>query len=311
VLTLFLQWLAVAPSFAVPYAFVALGLIVSERAGVLSLGAEGFMLVGALSAVAANLELGGHPLAALLIAMVVTGLSASLFGFLVVVLRVNQVITGLATVFFFQGLTDVVGSFWAWNNKAVPGLARLPVGPLADIPVLGPILFDQDILVYLAVPLFFGVNAMLSRSMLGLRWRAVGDSPETADATGISVPLYRMAAVMLGAAIIGLGGGYLTLVDTKLWATGITNGRGWIALALMIFARWRPWPALAGAFLFGGVEGLIPRIALAGLNISQYFTLMTPYVATLIALIWLGLSQQGRLGEPLALGQPFVREERR
>ncbi|MBV8538490.1 MAG: ABC transporter permease, partial [Alphaproteobacteria bacterium] len=153
-LELFLQWLAVAPSFAVPYAFVALGLIISERSGVLSLGAEGFMLVGALSAVAADLEFGGHPLAALLVAMVVTGLSASLFGFLVVVLRVNQVITGLATVFFFQGLTDLVGTSWSWNNKAVAGLERLPLGPLADVPVLGRILFDQDILVYLAVPLF-------------------------------------------------------------------------------------------------------------------------------------------------------------
>jgi ABC-type uncharacterized transport system permease subunit len=305
------NWLAASLSFAAPYALAALGLILSERAGVLSLGAEGFMLVGALASIVACLTLGCSPYVALLVAMAVTATASLLFAGLVVLLRVNQAIIGLATVFFFQGLTDLIGTLGDWNNQAVTGLERVPLGPLAEIPILGPILFDQDLVVFAALPLCLALHWFLAGSMSGLRLRAVGDSPATADAAGVSVSAYRFGAVVLGSAIVGLGGGYLALADIKLWAPGMTNGRGWIAVALVVFARWRPWRGLLGALLFGCVEGLIPRVAAAGLHVPQYFMMMTPYLATLAVMIWVGTTKQGRSGAPLALAQPFVREERR
>lgn len=166
-------------------------------------------------------------------------------------------------------------------------------------------------MVFLAIPIFFLVNYGLTRTMLGLRLRAVGENPEAADAAGINVSLYRVGAVIAGSALMGLAGGYLSVVDVKLWIPDITGGRGWIAVALVIFARWQPWRALFGALLFGCIEALIPRIAAAGIQIPQYFLLMTPYLATIAVMIWAGWSKFGRSNEPAALGRPHVREERR
>ncbi len=305
------NWLAGTPGFAAPYALAALGLIVSERAGVLSLGAEGFMLVGALAGVATELELGGYPGIALLAAMLATALVSLLFAFLVVFLRVNQVIAGLAIVFFCQGLTSLLGTLGGWTNRAITGLSAIPIWPLSDIPVLGKILFTQDTVIYLTVPIFFLVNYLLTRSMLGLRLRSVGENPEAADAAGVSVSLYRLCAVLAGSALIGLAGAYLSVVDVKLWIPNISGGRGWIAIALVIFARWQPWRALFGALLFGCIEALIPRIAAAGIQVPQYFLLMTPYLATIAVMIWAAVTKVGRSSEPAALGQPHIREERR
>jgi simple sugar transport system permease protein len=311
VLHFFVNWLAGTPSFAAPYALAALGLIVSERAGVLSLGAEGFMLVGALAGVATELELGGYPGIALLMAMLAAAVVSLLFAFLVVFLRVNQVIAGLAIVFFCHGLTSLIGTLGGWTNRAIAGLHEVEIWPLSEIPVIGRIFFTQDVVVFLAIPIFFLVNYGLTRTMLGLRLRAVGENPEAADAAGISVSLYRVGAVIAGSALIGLAGGYLSVVDVKLWIPDITGGRGWIAVALVIFARWQPWRALFGALLFGCIEALIPRIAAAGIQIPQYFLLMTPYLATIAVMIWAGWSKFGRSNEPAALGRPHVREERR
>jgi general nucleoside transport system permease protein len=305
------SWLAATPSFAEPYALAALGLILSERAGVLSLGAEGFMLVGALAAIAACLSFGCGPLLAIIAALLVTAVASALFAFVAVFLRVNQAITGLATVFLFGGLTDLVGTLGHWGNRAVTGLNRVPLGQLAHIPIVGPMLFDQDFVIYLTVPIFLVMQLFLSHSMLGLRLKAVGDSPETADAAGINVGLYRFGAAIVGSAIVGGGGAYLALADVKVWEANLANGRGWIAIALVIFARWRPWRALGGAVLFGGIEALIPSVAAAGFQVPQYFMLMTPYIATLAVMVWVGYSKQAISGAPLALGHPFVREERR
>lgn len=305
------NWLASTPGFATPYALAALGLIISERAGVLSLGAEGFLLVGALAGVAAELQLGGYPGVALLIAMLAAAVVSLVFAVMVVVLRVNQVIAGLAIVFFCQGLTSLMGTLGGWTNRAISGLHQFALWPLSDIPIVGRILFDQDIVVFLTIPIFFLVQHILSRSMLGLRLRAVGESPEAADAVGVSVSLYRFGTVVAGSALIGLAGGYLSVGDVKIWIPNMTDGRGWIAIALVIFARWQPWRALFGALLFGCIEALIPRIAAAGIQLPQYFLLMTPYLATIAVMIWVGLTKLGRSNEPAALGQPHVREERR
>jgi simple sugar transport system permease protein len=309
------NWLASTPSFAVPFALAALGLIVSERAGVLSLGAEGFLLVGALAGIGARLALGdGAAAGALSLAasMAAAAVVALLFATLVVLLRVNQVIAGLALVFFCQGLTSLLGALFGWTNRTVPGIGELALWPLSELPVLGRVLFTQDAVVYLTPLVFLGATWVLTRTTLGLRLRAVGENPEAADAAGISVVGYRFAAILAGAALIGLAGGYISVVSTKLWVDGMSGGRGWIAIGLVIFARWAPWRALGGAVLFGCIEALIPQLAAAGVRLPQYFVMMTPYVVTLAVMIWVATRTLGRHdGEPGALGEPYVREERR
>lgn len=305
------NWIANSLGMATPYALAALGLIIGERAGVLSLTAEGLMLVGALSGAAASIVLGGYPNLSLVIAMLCASIVSLLFAFLVIVLRVNQVIAGLAVVFFCQGLTDLVGNMANWTNRTIDGLAILPIWPLSDLPIIGRIFFAQDIVVYVTVPIFLMVHIILTRSHFGLRLRSVGENPEAADAAGISVPLYRFIAVVSGSALIGLAGAYLSVGAVRMWVQDMTGGRGWIAVALVIFARWRPWPALGGALLFGGVEALLPRIAATGVRLPQYIMLMTPYLATLAVMIWVALGKRAGLDEPGALGLPHVREERR
>jgi general nucleoside transport system permease protein len=311
VLDFFTNWFANIPVTAVPYALAALGLIISERSGVLNLTAEGLMLVGALAGIGASLTSGGYPAVALLVAMAAASVVSLLFAVLVVLLRVNQVIAGLSVVFFCQGLTGLIGTVAHWQNRPIAGLGKLTLWPLSEIPVIGRILFVQDPVVYLTILIFFAVNFILFNTIRGLNLRAVGENPAAADAAGLSVSLYRIGAIVAGSALVGLAGGYISVVSVKLWVTGMIGGRGWIAVALVVFARWAPWPALAGALLFGCVEEVVPRIAAAGIRVPQYLVLMTPYLATLAVMVWVGARQRGGFGEPGALGLPHVREERR
>jgi len=304
------NWISNVPGFAVPFALAALGLILTEKSGVLSLGAEGFMLMGAMAGVGAVIVT-GQPLAALVIAALAAAVISLVFAALVVVLRVNQVIAGLAMVFLCQGLTSLIATTEGWTSRAIVGLAKLPIPGLADIPIAGRILFQQDLLVYLTIPIFLFVQWFLNRTETGLRLRAVGENPEAADSAGVSVALYRTGAIMAGAALVGLAGGYLSVAVAKIWVDGMAGGRGWIAIALVIFARWHPWRALLGAVIFGAIEALIPRVAAIGVQVPQYFMLMTPYVATLLVMIWAAMRGNVRLDEPGALGRPHVREERR
>lgn len=305
------NWLANVPSFAVPYALATLGLIICEKSGVLNLGAEGYLLVGALAGVGAMLTLGDVPMLALVIAALAAGVLSLLFAFLVISLRINQVISGLLVVFFAQGLTSLLAARYGWTNKAFTGLGDLPLWPLSEIPVLGRILFQQDIIVYLSVPIFAVTVHVLNSTNVGMRLRAVGENPQAADAAGISVGWHRLAAVVIGGMLVGLAGGYLTVVVSKIWVDNMAGGRGWIAIALVIFARWQPWRAFLGALVFGCIEALIPRMAAIGFQVPQYFVLMLPYVATLLVMVWTSLARSGKVGQPAALGQPFVREERR
>ena len=303
------NWLGNAPDFAVPFALAALGLILTERAGVLALGAEGLMLVGALAGIGAQLSF-HTPMLSLLLAMAAASLVSLLFAGMVLALRINQVIAGLVLVFFCQGLTGLLGTLLEWTNHPVTGLAALNLWPLSQLPLVGK-LFVQNPVVYLTPLLFVLVVRFLNRSESGLRLRAVGENPQAADAAGIPVLGYRLAAILAGAALIGLAGGYISVLSTKMWIADMTGGRGWIAVSLVIFARWSPWRALAGAVLFGCIEALIPQLAATGVRLPQYFVLMLPYAVTLGVMIWVALGKQASSAQPGALGEPFIREERR
>jgi ABC-type uncharacterized transport system permease subunit len=304
------HWIASIPDFAVPYALAALGLILTERAGVLSLGAEGLMLVGALVAIGMQLTF-GSTLVSLTLSMLAASLVSVLFAVMVVWLRVHQVIAGLVLVFFCQGLSSLLGTLLGWTSVPVTAQGPVALWPLSELPLVGG-LFVQNPVALLTPFIFLAVVWFLQRSGTGLKWRAVGENPQAADAAGIPVSTYRFVAVLAGAALVGLAGAYISLLSTKLWIAGMTGGRGWIAVGLVIFARWSPWKALAGAVLFGCVEALIPQLAAAGIRLPQYFVLMTPYAITLGVMVWVALGRRaGADAQPGALGEPYVREERR
>ena len=302
------NWLAFTPVFATPLILATLGLIINERAGVINLGAEGLMLCGALAGVAAYVELGQSTFVGMAASGIAGLVVAALFAFLVVVLRADQVVTGITIVFFGVGLTGLVGL--AWNDKAIAGFRKLDLGVLSDIAFFGKIVFAQDAMVYLTIPIIGGVWWFLFRTRIGLNLRAVGENPQAADAAGIGVDLYRFCAVTAGGVLCGMAGGYLGLAAAKIWVNEMTHGRGWIAIALVIFARWMPGRAVFGALLFGGIEALIPRIFAAGWPVPQYFLQMTPFLATLAVLVYAGL-RRSRSNAPGALGLPYVREDRR
>jgi ABC-type uncharacterized transport system permease subunit len=317
-------WLASIPDFAVPYALAALGLILAERAGVLSLGAEGLMLVGALAAIGAQLVWGVTGIS-LLAAMLAASVVSVLFAVMVVWLRIHQVIAGLALVFFCQGLTSLLGTLLGWTNQPVTSVGDFALWPLSELPVVGAV-FVQNPVAWMTPLVFVIAVYYLKSTASGLRLRAVGENPQAADAAGIAVNRVRIAAIVVGAALVGLAGAYISLLSTKLWIAGMTGGRGWIAVGLVIFARWSPWKALVGALLFGCIEALIPQLAAAGVQLPQHFVLMTPYVVTLGVMVWVawasrrpgaggaaGLAGSRWLGgaQPSALGEPYVREERR
>ncbi|TDK49804.1 ABC transporter permease [Antarcticimicrobium luteum] len=290
-----LNWVINIPAFAAPFAIAALGLIITERAGVLNLAAEGFMLAGALAGVGLMIS-GAAPLVALGGSMIAAMGMGLVFAVMVASFRINHVISGLALVFFAQALTSYIASAQRWTNKAISGLE--------------PLFLGQDIVVF-ATPALCALTVWsLNRTRFGLTLRAVGENPGAADAAGIDVTATRFAAILIGAALIGLAGGYLTVAVSRIWVDSVIGGRGWIAIALVIFARWHPWRALFGAVLFGCIEALTPRIAAAGIDVPRYFLQMTPYLATLAVMVWAAARGNDRWSQPAALGHHHIREER-
>ena len=286
-----------------PLLFAALGELITEKAGVLNLGIEGMMLVGAVAGFIA-MVLTGSPLIGVLAAMV-TGMAMSgLFGFLTLTLMTNQVATGLALTIFGVGLSAFVGLSYIGNPiQGLPGLA-IPV--LGDIPVLGPLLFNHDPLVYVSLVLLAAVTWFLFRSRGGLILRAVGESHEAAHAIGYSVLKIRYLAVLFGGATSGIAGAYLSLVYTPQWAENMTAGRGWIALALVVFATWRPAWVLLGAYLFGGITIMGLHVQAAGFAISSHLVATLPYLATVLVLVLISRdATRIKLNAPAALGKPF------
>lgn len=302
------NWLAATPGYAAPLLLACLGLIINERAGVLNLGAEGMMACGALAGAIISLQT-GWPVAGVLASMLAGASAAALFGVVTVYLRANQVITGLVIVALGAGLTGLIGREYV--SQTLPGFKAITWGGLADLAVIGPLLFKQNVLTYAAFIMTAIVWYVLFRTLFGLRLRAVGEDPATADTSGINVLWMRFVAVVAGGALCGAAGGYLALASSNIWVDGMIAGRGWIAVGLVIFARWRPLLALVGALLFGAIEALIPRVQATGADVPIYMMMMLPYLATLAVLVLASLkSRHTSSEEPGSLGLPYSRQDR-
>ena len=302
-------WLASTPGYMTPLLLASLGLILCERAGVMNLGAEGLMTFGAVTG-AITVLMGASPWLGLGIAALAGLLLSIPFALAVVVFRADQTLCGLAVVALGSGLGSVVGR--AYAHKPFPGVPDWDLGPfLTGLPVVGPALFRQDPLVYASLLLALALAWMLVRTRLGLRLRAVGEDPATADAAGVDVLLHRIGAVLAGGLLMGLAGGYLAIVASRVWVDGMVAGRGWIAVALVVFAQWRPMRAILGALLFGAADALLPRLQAVGVDVPPYLMAMLPYLVTILVLVAVALSGHGRGRQPAALGLAYLRQDRR
>lgn len=288
---------------ATPLIYAALGELVAERAGVLNLGVEGMMLVGALAAFAVGVSSGSLALG-YLAAVCASMAMALLFAVLTLSLQANQVATGLALTLFGLGLSAFAGRKFA--GLPIEGLHALTLPGLRDIPVLGPLLFRFDAAVYGSLLLYGVLEYVLHRTRAGLQLRAVGESPAVAHALGQPVLLTRYLAVLFGGATSGLAGAYLSTAMTPMWVEGMSAGRGWIALALVVFATWKPLRILFGAYLFGGVTILQLNAQGLGLRVPGEILSMLPYVATIVVLVLICRDPKTiLLNQPASLGKTF------
>ncbi|MEI6632214.1 MAG: ABC transporter permease [Chlamydiota bacterium] len=303
--------LAAAVDQGAPLLLVALGEIICERAGVLNLGAEGMMLMGAVCGFAACTA-GSSLLAGVAAAMLVGGVFSLAHALLSVTFRANQIVSGLALSILGLGISSFIGERLNLIMQPAPlSFAALPIPLLAQIPFFGEALFRQNILAYLTYALAFAVWFMLFRTRLGLCIRAVGESPSTADVMGVSVAAVRYLCVALGGILAGLGGAYLSLSLSPGWREQMTAGRGWVALALVIFGNWHPGKATLGALLFGALYSLDTRLQARGTVIPVQFLQMIPYLGTIAFLaLAQGKASRRAVGAPEALGRPYFREEK-
>jgi simple sugar transport system permease protein len=312
--------LASGVAYGTPLLFAALGELLTERSGVLNLGVEGMMLVGAVMGFWTVQRLHVNSwislAAAIGVAAIAGALMAAIHAFLVITLRASQIVSGLALTIFAgaAGLSSYLGN----DLKLADNPARHQFRPIFPAnaqhwPIVGPILFGQNVLVYVSWVCVAAVWLYLSRTRPGLNLRAVGESPAAADAMGIDVVAYRYAHTLAGGAFAGVAGATFTLAITPQWVDGITGGAGWIAIALVIFAFWRPELCLVGAYFFGALQALSPQLQARGIHIgpTELWTNTLPYVMTVVVLVLVSASGAlRRLGAPAALGTPYVREER-
>lgn len=288
-----------------PLIIVALGQLVAEKSGVLNLGAEGMMAMGAVAAFAATFHT-GNPWIGVLAGMLAGALMSLLFAVVVLTLMGNQVATGLALSIFGVGLSAFVGK--PYESEILDTVATFRIPLLADIPVIGGPLFNQQPLVYFSWAILSAIAWFLYRSRPGLLLRAVGESPSSAHSIGYSVIRIRYLATLFGGAMAGIGGAFLSVFYTPLWVEGMVSGRGWIAIALVVFATWRPFRVMVGAYLFGGVMVAQLFVQGSGLDftIPSQFLSSLPYLATIIVLVIISRDQNTvRLNAPVSLGQSF------
>lgn len=298
-----IAFLASTAGAATPLVLAALGELVVERSGVLNLGIEGIMVVGAVVGFMATLHTGSLGLG--MLAALAAGMAMALvFAFLVLTLQTNQVATGLALTLFGLGVSAFLGRDLV--GQTVTPMAPLSFPVLSNLPFVGPLLFRFDAMVYGSLVLVALVSWALARTRVGLLIRAVGESPHSAHAIGMPVIALRYATVLFGGAMAGLGGAYLSLALTPMWAEGMTAGRGWIALALVVFATWKPRGVVLGAYLFGGVTMLQFHGQGLGLDVPSEFLSMLPYLATIVVLVIICRNPQTiLLNKPMSLGQGF------
>ena len=288
---------------ATPILLAAIGELVVEKAGVLNLGVEGMMISGAICGFIVAVET-GSPAVGFVAAAIGAALMSLIFGILTQVLMSNQVATGLALTLFGLGLSALMGQGYI-GIKAPPTVA-LNFGPLADIPFFGRVFFAHDLMVYVSLGIIAAVWAVLNFTRAGLILRAVGESHDAAHALGYKVVRIRLFAIMFGGACAGLGGAYLSLVRVPQWTEGMTAGAGWIALAIVVFASWKPWRVLLGAYLFGGITVLQLNLQAAGAKIPVELLSMSPYVITILVLVIISSDKRkAALNAPADLGKSF------
>lgn len=288
---------------ATPLLLAAAGELVTEKSGVLNLGVEGMMIVGAVVGFAAEYN-SDSAVVGFAAAAAGGALLAALFGVLTLFFLANQVATGLALTIFGLGLSALIGT--SYIGKPLPHLPQLDIPGVSDLPVIGPLIFGQDAMVYLSVAVTIAIGWFLSGTRAGLVLRSVGENHEAAHALGYPVRRIRFLAVLFGGAMSGLGGAYLSLAYTPFWSQGMTAGRGWIALALVVFATWKPWRLLFGAYLFGFFS--IAQLHAQGfaVPIAPEFLSMLPYLATILVLVIISRdAKRIRLNAPASLGKAF------
>lgn len=290
---------------AVPLIFAGLGELVAERTGVINLGVEGMMLAGAIAGFAAAVESGQGAAIGLPAGALAGAGMALIFAFFALLLAANQAACGLALTIFGIGLSAFIGQHYI--SYSLPGLKPLAIPLLSDIPLLGPILFKQDAVVYLSILTFAVIAWGLAKTRLGLLLKAVGESPEAAHAIGYPVIGIRFGATLFGGALAGIAGAYLSTVYTPLWVQNMSAGRGWIAVALVVFASWKAERLMLGAYLFGAVTILQFHAQGLGITIPVQLLAALPYLATIIVLVVISRDRrvlQNNL--PASLGRSFL-----
>jgi len=293
-----LSLLAATVQSGTPILYATLGEILTERCGVLNLGVEGIMMVGALAGFLVSLST-GHPMLGFVAGGIFGAAAAAIHGGVCLGFQGNQVVSGLALTILGVSLAEYLGTPFIGRNA--PGFFSAPVPVLSAIPVLGPVFFRQDLLVYFSYLLPAVLWWFFRFTRWGLSCKAVGENPDAATAAGLSVTGYRWAGICVGGFFVGLGGAYLSLAYTHLWTNNLSAGRGWIAVALVIFAFWRPERAVVGAYLFGGVMAFQLRLQAMGTNLPSSLLLMLPYVLTVVVLV-LSMRQNKTGDAPAALG---------
>jgi simple sugar transport system permease protein len=290
-------------SASTPLLLAASGELITEKAGVLNLGVEGMMLIGAIAGFATAHDTGSVYLG--LLAAAAAGVAISLvFALLSLSLLANQIATGLALTIFGHGFAALLGA--GYVGIAAPTLPPLNIPGISSIPFLGPVLFSQNILIYFSFAMLFAISWFLRKTHAGLILRAVGDSHDAAHAMGYPVITIRYAAVAFGGAMAGIAGAYLSLYYSPLWSQDLAAGRGWIALALVVFSAWRPYWLLAGAYLFGGITYMSLYLQGLGVPIPSPLISALPYAGTIIVLVLISSDRRRtRLNQPACLGKPF------
>ena len=306
--TIVVATLAAAVTAGTPIFYASLGELLTEKSGNLNLGVEGMMLIGAVCGFKAAVAT-GNPWVGFLAAVVAGAVFSLIHGFLTIHLKASQVVSGLALTIFGTGLSSFIGKPLIGIPAPVK-FSKIPIPGLVDLPYIGKIFFDHDALIYVSYAMAILVWIYLYKTNMGLKLKAVGENPAAADSLGVNVAKMQYIHVMLGGLLAGAGGAYLSLAYAPAWLENMTAGRGWIAVALVIFALWNPLRAMLGAYIFGGLDILGFRAQTMGITISPFFMKMIPYMFTIAVLIFISAKGNRNVAPPAALGVSYSREER-